>query len=235
VKAHYRLVSACAVLLWLATTAWAGSSPAISTVGRPTADDSGAIGAAASATLLDPVPALLSGPAVTTNVNLLATKGTLVQGVGADGVTEIVVRLPASKVGARYTLTLLNDQGVQSTSAADDGALGIIGSTSFTQSQLTIAAVRTTKGAMVFAIYLAPIDFARSSGQDDSATTRGVSLMVQPPSGPPVTTPVTILRPPVVLIHGLWSDPTAWNTFTPFITDSRFAISRANYGQVIGN
>ena len=43
-------------------------------------------------TLLDPVPALLSGPMVTTNVNLLATKGRAVQGSSADGASEMVLR-----------------------------------------------------------------------------------------------------------------------------------------------
>ena len=56
-------------------------------------------GAPPQLTLLDPVPALLSGPMVTTDVNVLATKGRVVQGVAADGVTEMVLRVPANSAG----------------------------------------------------------------------------------------------------------------------------------------
>ncbi len=82
-------------------------------------------------TLLDPVPALLSGPMVTTNVNSLATKGRPVQGSSADGTSEIVLRVPANAVGEQFTFTVINDQGVQSTSAAEDGGLAAIGSAGF--------------------------------------------------------------------------------------------------------
>ena len=62
-------------------------------------------------TLLDPVPALLSGPMVTTNVNILATKGRVVQGSSADGASEVVLRVPANAAGEQFTFTVINDQG----------------------------------------------------------------------------------------------------------------------------
>src|SRR5277367_1012671 len=74
-------------------------------------------------TLLDPVPQLLSGAKVTSNLNTLATKGRVVQGAGADGATQMVLRIPANAAGEQFTLTVINDQGVQSTSAAEDGGL----------------------------------------------------------------------------------------------------------------
>jgi class 3 adenylate cyclase len=43
--------------------------------------------------LSDPVPDLLSGPQVTTNVAILAAGGRSVQGVSADGVSEVVIAL----------------------------------------------------------------------------------------------------------------------------------------------
>src|SRR5215471_2863021 len=75
-------------------------------------------------TLLDPVPSLLSGPHVTTNVNALATRGRAVSGTAADGVTELVLRIPATAAGEQFTLTVINDQGQRSQSAAEDGGLG---------------------------------------------------------------------------------------------------------------
>jgi pimeloyl-ACP methyl ester carboxylesterase len=186
-------------------------------------------------TMLDPVPTLLSGSAVTTNVNVLASGGRAVQGVAADTATEVVLRVPANSVGEQFTFTVINDQGQQSSSAADDGALGAIGSTTFTLSQLTVSAVKTSKGAMAFAIYGVPIDFPRPDGQDANSTERFISLNVLDVStGQSSSSSVTILRPPLVLIHGLWGSPASWNDFTPLITDPRFEVDRANYSAAIG-
>lgn len=186
-------------------------------------------------TLLDPVPALLNGPMVTTNVNTLATKGRAVQGSSADGTSEVVLRVPANATGEQFTFTVINDQGQRSVSAAEDGGLAAIGSASFTFSQLTVSAVSTSQGPMAFAIYGAPVDFPRPEGQDANATDRFISLNVLAvDTGLSSSTQVTLLRPPLGLIHGLWGSPDSWDGFTPLITDPRFAIGRANYSQVIG-
>ena len=186
-------------------------------------------------TLLDPVPALLSGPMVTNNVNALASQGRPVQGVAADASTELVLRVPANSVGEQFTFTVVNDQGQQSSSAAEDGALGVIGSSSFTQNQLTVNAVNTSKGPIAFAIYGAPIDFPRPEGQDGGSTDRFITLNVLAvDTGLSSNTSVTILRPPLVLIHGLWGSPSSWDNFTPLITDTRFSILRADYSATIG-
>ncbi len=187
-------------------------------------------------TMLDPVPTLLSGSAVTTNVNVLASAGRAVQGIAADGVTEVLLRVPASSVGEQFTFTVINDQGQQSSSAAEDGGLGAIGSTTFTLSQLTVSAVKTVKGPMAFAIYGVPVDFPRTEGQDANSTERFISLNVLDlNTGQSSSTSVTVLRPPLVLIHGLWGSPASWNGFTPLITDPRFVVDRANYSAVIGS
>jgi pimeloyl-ACP methyl ester carboxylesterase len=186
-------------------------------------------------TLLDPVPALLSGPMVTTNVNTLASKGRPVQGSSADGASEVVLRVPANAAGEQFTFTVINDQGQQSTSAPEDGGLAAIGSGGFTSSQLTVSAVSTSQGPMAFAIYGAPVDFPRPEGQDVNATDRFITLTtLAVDTGLSSNTSVTLLRPPLGLIHGLWGSPASWADFTPLITDPRFTIGIANYSQVIG-
>jgi pimeloyl-ACP methyl ester carboxylesterase len=186
-------------------------------------------------TLLDPVPTLLSGPRVTTKANVLATGGRVVQGSSADGASELVLRVPAASAGAQYTFTVINDQGQQSVSAAEDGGLAKVGSASFASSQLTVRAVETSQGPMAFALYGAPVDFPRPEGQDVNATDRSITLNVLAvATGLSSNTPVTLLRPPLGLIHGLWGSPASWDNFTPLITDPRFAIGRANYSAVIG-
>jgi len=187
-------------------------------------------------TFLDPIPQLLSGSQVTKNVNVLATKGRVVQGVGADGATEMVLRIPADSVGEQFTLTVLNDSGMQSTSAAEDGALGAIGTTTFTASQITVTAVNTSSGPFAFAIYGAPIDFPRPEGQDSDSDDRFVSIQALAlDTNLSTNAPLTVLRPPLVLIHGLWGSASDWADFSPLIGDPRFSINEANYGTIIGS
>lgn len=231
---------------------------------------------ATQAELVDPVPDLLSGPAVISltspvGAQTLASKGQVVQGVAADGVTEVVVRIPAVNVGDQFTLTILNDQdGRQSNSPAEDGALGNPGDTAFSQTQVPVTAVATTSDTpnaapMAFAVYRSPIDFARptSSGgykfgscinsipvgtaikgasvSDDKSACRTVTITVQnQTTGTSFTIPVMILRPPVVLIHGLWGSWRNWNNFKPLVSgpgtvDSRFSVGRVNYDNNISD
>jgi len=204
--------------------------------------------------LVDPVPDLLNGssvmtPNTQTGAQLLATKGTVVQGVAADGVAEVVIRIMAKNVGDQFTLTLVNDQNSQII-PGEDGALGSPGDTTFSQSQIVVTAVGTGNGPFAFAVYRAPGDFARQvstglyksgtcggvTGSDDQLACRSVSLKVQNSSGSVTTVPINILRPPVILIHGLWGKPSNWNNFSPLYSnlgtptpDPRFYIGLVNY------
>lgn len=194
----------------------------------------GRVLAAGTVTLSDPVPTLLDGPHVTSNVNLLAAGARPVQGVAADGVSRIVVAVSADASGQQFNFTIYNDQSAPSTSTAEDGALAAVGSTNFDHSQLSTTAITTNLGAMAFVIYRAPIDFARPGGGDDALAARDVSIHWSiagtSQSG---TIPLTVLRPPIVLVHGLWSDASTWSDFTPLLGDPRFSIFRANYGSLV--
>lgn len=216
-----------------------------------------------STALVDPVPKLLCGePAVISPTamcgemqggDLLATQGTVVQGAAADGVTEVVLRISGVILNDQVTLTLMNDHSPpgQSQSADEDGALGNPGDTSFTQSQITVTAVSTTNnGPMAFAIYRAPIDFVRpSSGTgscggspttDDQLACRSVSIQVQDlTTQVSSTTTLQIVRPPVVLVHGIWDDSTTWNSFSPLFdsglsADARFYVYAVDYSYRVG-
>jgi len=188
-----------------------------------------------------PSTSLLDGPNVTSDSHRLATAGRLVQGVAADGVTEVVVRIPTTSVGDQVSVTLMNDQSAQSGSVDDDGGLGQVGGTTFTQSQINVSAVDTSgQGPFAFVIYRAPVDFARSSGADNGLAQRSVSLQIQNLTQRTTTTlPITVLRPPLILIHGLWDGWRTWDHFNPLSTgpgsgDPRFSIYRVNYDNSIG-
>lgn len=207
-----------------------------------------------SVILLDPVPDLLCGQAAvvdpaaqcgsTIGADQLATQGQVVYGVAADGVTQAVIRIPTTSIGDQFTLTLMNDGGQVSGSTDDDGGLANIGGSSFSN-QITITATSTTFGPIAFASYRAPIDFPRAAspvttcggvaGTDSQLACRLVSIKVQASStGATNTTPVTILRPPVLLVHGFWDSQDGWSNFLPLfsptVQDSRFHVARANYG-----
>jgi len=201
--------------------------------------------AVGSYALSDPVPYLLIGPKVTTDPNLLAQGGRVVKGVAADGVSEMVIAVSAASVGQQFTFQIYNDQGQASTSVPQDGGLGMPGAsyTQFGQSQVTVAAVATSSaGPMAFAVYRAPLDFARPGGADDSLAQRSVSvhwsISGTSTSG---TIPVVVLRPPVMLVHGLWGSPADWDDFQPLATnnpkinDARFAVARANYDKAVSH
>ncbi|HEV3481490.1 MAG TPA: hypothetical protein VGR97_04095 [Candidatus Acidoferrales bacterium] len=209
--------------------------------------------------LVDPVPDLLSqsAPATISGPSLAAKglSGRVVQGIAADGVAEVLVRIPAINVGDQFTITLFNDQQTptQSSSTAEDGALDNPGGTTFTQSQVTATAIAVTNASgqqvpMAFAVYRGPLDFARQnsdtsyktgtcgavSNTDDNLACRSVSLKIQNQTqGTTGTLPITILRPPLVMVHGLWDNAHAWDAFSPLVSgntvDSRFSVGRPSY------
>jgi len=78
------------------------------------------------------------------------------------------------------------------------------------------------------------------SNTDDQLACRSVTIQIQDLTNTNnAATPLQtiIVRPPVTLIHGLWSDSSAWNNFSPLVTgssyDPRFAVSRVNYATAI--
>ena len=171
--------------------------------------------------LLDPVPALLEGSTVSTNPESLAKKGRIVEGVGADGVATLVLRIHASSVGESITLTL------DGTSTDEAGALGVLGATPNALTT-TVTAESTTEGPMAFALYRAPVDFAWNESHH-SLQRRSVTLSASSSSGGSATKSIDVIRPPVVLVHGLWSDSSAWSEFTPLINDKAFDLYNFDY------
>jgi pimeloyl-ACP methyl ester carboxylesterase len=187
--------------------------------------------------LIDPVAGkLLGGLAVSNDPDALASSNAIVQGVAADGRALAVVRIPATEAGDTVTVTVVNDQGQESDSVGDDGGLLPVGGGGLTFSQIQVTAVDTSQGPMAFALYQAPLDFSRGTADDNSAFSRNVSLdVVDEATGVTSLLAVEVVRPPVVLIHGLWADTDSWNGFSPPVGDSRFISYRVDYSGYIGS
>jgi pimeloyl-ACP methyl ester carboxylesterase len=174
--------------------------------------------------LLDPNPELLSqwDGSVTTDITALAAGGRPIRGVTADGVTQALVRM---RVPGRGVVSFTLEDG----SAPADGGLSVIGA-SDRLSAVQVQAVEVAPGVYyAFALYRAPEDF--NGGGDEELAQRSVRIRAQHTVGVASELEVEITRPPVVLVHGLWSGPLAWDAGS-LMADERFTWFVADYASI---
>jgi pimeloyl-ACP methyl ester carboxylesterase len=181
---------------------------------------------------------LLDGVAVISDKTdadrLLNPQARSVKGVVADGVTQVVIRVPAKQLNQAITLTVLtepsDDDGITqaSSSVPQDGGLAATGQNPTFTSSVTVSAVSTSQGYYAFAVYRAPSDFARPGNTYDSAAQHKSIVISTSDQG---SVYVGIFRPPVVLIHGIWASVSSWDHFSTLLKDPRFkdGIYKADY------
>jgi hypothetical protein len=166
-----------------------------------------------------PLPAPFGG-----DPSVLLSQGRNIGGVAADGVTQVIVW---GSSAAPLTLSL----------GPGDGALAAPGSTAFSSSVKVNPVNAGNNGMVALAVYQAPPDFVRTGNSSDaSAIMRYVMINVLASDGVTVLqSPIaaTLVRPPVVLIHGFTSSPQYWSTFSPLIHDSRFYVQYADYSHSV--
>ena len=90
---------------------------------------------------------------------------------------------------------------------------------------------------MGFVLYRPPADFARSQNRDDAKKRRPISIKVESVEFPTATRTIAfdLVRPPVVLVHGLWGSFKDWGDFKPLVEDSRFTSKTVNYDRSLGS
>jgi pimeloyl-ACP methyl ester carboxylesterase len=188
--------------------------------------------------ILDPVPDLLDGAVITTDTAVLGSQGRQVKGASADGIAQIVLRVGVQSSGDKITAVLDNDHNKQSSSSDKDGGFVSLGEAVEPGDQLPSAASATADSeGYAFLVYRAPIDFVRSSSnQDTLEASRSVSVHINYAtqcSQQYATQTITleIVRPPVVLIHGYAADYTTWDDFMTLFADPVFSIIPVNYGE----
>ncbi len=173
-------------------------------------------------TMLDPVPlgpsdsliesVALSGTPRFKEAEYLATKGREVKGIAADGVAQIVIRIPANSMND-ITVRVKEDTRCLDGNSDSYGRIydafappsDIFQSTP--TGDLTLRPVATSKGPMAFAVYRAPADFVRSDCPSNATTDTGRaqrSVTLQFGAGI-ADLEVTIVRPPVMVVHGMWA------------------------------
>jgi hypothetical protein len=175
-------------------------------------------------TLLDPIPSatcptpcLFAGAAITTVPATLLSAGGIVKGTAADGVSTLVVRITGVLANEHLQLSL-----------DEDGELAEI-EPSTLGPQVRIQA---DSSGNAFALYRAPVDFARGGGIDDMAISRIVTLSLQSLDNLGVTSKnqIIIVRPPVILVHGNWSNAQRdWEFFQLAESPLPFQTFQADY------
>ncbi len=171
--------------------------------------------------IVDPNPIFLNNGQIKSNPQNVAQGGEVRIGAAADGVTRVLLRNKVTGPGT-VEFCLVNS------AAPQDGKLTLLsGGDGTTCVNAPVAS--TTQGFMGFAIYQTPDEFNR--GGDGALAERPIRFRARftPTSGSSTTSemPFKLVRPPVVLIHGLWSDRLTWAF--PLLTDPRFFIITADY------
>lgn len=186
--------------------------------------------------LLDTATPLGAQPAefIRRDPALLARMGRRVRGLAADGVTPVILRFRASGPGS-VTFTLTDDRG--SRDAARAGRLAdLLGQPAVATNPVTVPVRQVGDEHWAFAVLTAPPNFVRPAvlGDADLGKTRPRQLEVTakwtPANGGTaltVTRKPDLVRPPVVLIHGVWSEAKSWHW--GLLKDDRFLVHPHDY------
>lgn len=165
----------------------------------------------ATAALFDPVgtAGAIAGDQVTGNISLLKSASLRpVSGVAADGVARSVIRIQGCP-RTTYAAYLLDENGNDPNDYRNTvGDLASPGSASF---QGKLGNITTDKDGFAAVVYRAPSDFPRGP-QDSDAQSRSVTLRIARAGIVETSPSITIVRPPVVLVHGLWDTAQSWST-----------------------
>lgn len=151
-----------------------------------------------------------SGREISSIPKELATAGTPVEGAVTDGVTRLLLRLPLDQLN-EVTFSLEGGTG----NPKEDGILKSIDSQQQGNSIIVYSQDVNSK-EYAFAVYQAPENFVRDSHAEDKNTSeRKITLKVKSNRSPSFefTKEIKLVRPPLILIHGLWSGPEMWDGF----------------------
>jgi uncharacterized membrane protein len=172
--------------------------------------------------ILDPSTDLLDGDDLTSSPSRLGTGGTPAMALAADGAARVLLRFTATK-HHELTVSLLPSEDAVGVSGdrSFDGALSLPGSAQRVD-KLSLSLQAGAGTPQAFAVYHAPNNFTRPETDDGTDTARLVQLQVEVGTGPcrekrPLA--LMIVRPPVVVMHGIWSSRT--EAFGGFETELR--------------
>lgn len=185
--------------------------------------------------VVDPWPDLINPRGeVRTDAWLMLPRTHVVKGIAADGAARIVLRIVVPDfVTEDVKVSLLPEDCADGVSGNEsvDGALSVPGSTIRNSSVVLRPQLEGTV-RLCGAVYHAPEDFVSDLATDSVRSSRNIRLAV---SVADITefVEISVVRPPVVFIHGIWSSASVFNSFAPLqithVSDPRFTTRRLDY------
>lgn len=153
-----------------------------------------------------------AGQEISDKPQKLASGGTLVKGAVTDGVTRLLLRLNLNELN-EVTFSLEGTGNPE-----EDGLLRSIDRAQ-EGSSITVTTVNVNEQEYAFAIYQAPENFVLSGWSDDDKKKkkeRFISLNVKSNRSPSFefSEEIKLVRPPVILVHGLWSSSERWINYS---------------------
>lgn len=178
------------------------------------------------------IPDLLAGDgAWTEDATALSKGGRPVAGAAADGAVELLLRSRVSGPGT-VRFRILGD-------SPEDGGVSLVDASGM-EPEVSVPVADVYGEFLAFAVYRVPSDFARAGHPEDiDAIERPIYFEAVhfDEAGSPSTTlggSLRLVRAPLVLMHGIWSNPRTWTlpifgSMGGVATDPRFRITYGNY------
>jgi len=179
---------------------------------------------AISVDIADPNPILLADDgAIFNDIEGAAKIPAFRIGTVADGVSKLLL-IAHWDNGLKFAM-----EGKDS-SDVSDGTLSALGSSDTGSTSVTVPSVMTADGkSVVIAVYTPPPSYGNITGYSHSVYV--VMTDVQNPATGSQIVPIMLERPPVVLVHGLWSNPMLWieGGFLDTLASHGFRVFLADY------
>lgn len=178
--------------------------------------------------LIDPSPDLLFNGQIISDPERLATEGRRVDGAVADGVTKVLLRFSKLPGPGNVSISIYDERNLQSNGI---GKLNSVGGSENSYS-ITVPVVTLSGGEYVaFVILSVPDSFIRSFADNESSARpvkiRAGFISEDISDNRSVVKALTLYRPPVMLIHGLWSSSNTWGWALQ--NDPRFIVHTQDY------
>ncbi|MFA5144024.1 MAG: hypothetical protein WC522_07675 [Candidatus Omnitrophota bacterium] len=159
------------------------------------------------------------------------------EGVATDGVARLLLRMPTDASGS-VTFSIEGGTG----DSTEDGLLRSIDSSNGSNegSSITVSTTTVSDKNYAFAIYQAPDSFVRTGCEavDGAISERKLSITATF-NGSTTKKTIKLVRPPLLLIHGLWAGPAMWgeNNFRVNLgtSISGLRMFAVNYAKKNGN
>ena len=156
------------------------------------------------------------GRTISSEPKELIEKGTAMEGAVTDGCARLLLRMEVND----FSQVILSIEGESNDPENDNGFLQSIDNQDDPQQNQTliINPLEEDGKKYVFAVYRSPENFVRKDidknqdnvDDDTIISERIVTLKVELNSSSPIQKEIKLVRPPVLLIHGLWADSEMW-------------------------